>query len=414
MSRWTTRWWEGGWSGSGEGPLPHPGRREGGSSESPPHGHHPQSPSRIASAASCRSDVGRGAPDHSMTRRARDIGLLLGVHPGPPVPGEDQRLPPDPRVDLPDPQPPSLRLPDPGIRHCATPPLHHDPLHPRGPVQHRRRPRLQPGRRSEVRGAVATEGARRDRIRPGRPGALRLRPGGEASGGGMKRGVGRGKGPQDGGVGAAPPPGIVGGGACGSFPQPTKLRGCGLHRSPGPQRLSRDALSRHLDSRLRSRCFPWLRRLQWFPSATVRSTKGSRLLPGAHPGLRHPSRSCSPPRAWRPAGCPGHRGGGAVRSTGGTGGVPPPGTLRHGRSAAASSSVPPSTGSWTSPSGVNLPPVADFVQRDPVDGGVPSERTEVRIAYDEDFLYFGFHLFRFGSLGNPGQHPPPGGDDRLR
>jgi len=41
----------------------------------------------------------------------------------------------------------------------------------------------------------------------------------------------------------------------------------------------------------------------------------------------------------------------------------------------------------------DLPPVADFVQRDPVDGGVPSERTEVRIAYDEDFLYFGFHLF---------------------
>ena len=40
-----------------------------------------------------------------------------------------------------------------------------------------------------------------------------------------------------------------------------------------------------------------------------------------------------------------------------------------------------------------LQPVADFVQRDPVDGGVPSERTEVRIAYDEDFLYFGFHLF---------------------
>ena len=40
-----------------------------------------------------------------------------------------------------------------------------------------------------------------------------------------------------------------------------------------------------------------------------------------------------------------------------------------------------------------LQPVTDFVQRDPVDGGVPSERTEVRIAYDEDFLYFGFHLF---------------------
>ncbi len=41
----------------------------------------------------------------------------------------------------------------------------------------------------------------------------------------------------------------------------------------------------------------------------------------------------------------------------------------------------------------DLLPVADFVQRDPVDGGVPSERTEVRIAYDDDFLYFGFQLF---------------------
>ncbi len=40
-----------------------------------------------------------------------------------------------------------------------------------------------------------------------------------------------------------------------------------------------------------------------------------------------------------------------------------------------------------------LEPISDFVQRDPVDGGVPSERTEVRIAYDEDNLYFGFTLF---------------------
>jgi hypothetical protein len=39
-----------------------------------------------------------------------------------------------------------------------------------------------------------------------------------------------------------------------------------------------------------------------------------------------------------------------------------------------------------------LEPVTDFVQREPVDGGFPSERTEVRIAYDEDNLYFGFLL----------------------
>jgi hypothetical protein len=40
-----------------------------------------------------------------------------------------------------------------------------------------------------------------------------------------------------------------------------------------------------------------------------------------------------------------------------------------------------------------LEPISDFVQRDPVDGAFPSERTEVRIAYDEDHLYFGFTLF---------------------
>jgi hypothetical protein len=40
-----------------------------------------------------------------------------------------------------------------------------------------------------------------------------------------------------------------------------------------------------------------------------------------------------------------------------------------------------------------LEPITTFVQREPVDGAFPSERTEVRIAYDEDFLYFGFHLF---------------------
>jgi hypothetical protein len=35
-----------------------------------------------------------------------------------------------------------------------------------------------------------------------------------------------------------------------------------------------------------------------------------------------------------------------------------------------------------------IQPVTDFVQRDPVDGGLPTERTEVRIAYDDDALYF--------------------------
>ncbi len=40
-----------------------------------------------------------------------------------------------------------------------------------------------------------------------------------------------------------------------------------------------------------------------------------------------------------------------------------------------------------------IPPVTGFKQRDPVDGAPPSERTEVRIAYDRDSLYFGFTFF---------------------
>ena len=40
-----------------------------------------------------------------------------------------------------------------------------------------------------------------------------------------------------------------------------------------------------------------------------------------------------------------------------------------------------------------IPPVTGFRQRDPVDGAPASERTEVRIAYDRDALYFGFTFF---------------------
>ena len=40
-----------------------------------------------------------------------------------------------------------------------------------------------------------------------------------------------------------------------------------------------------------------------------------------------------------------------------------------------------------------ISPITDFRQRDPVDGAPASERTEVRIAYDEDALYLGFSLF---------------------
>ncbi len=40
-----------------------------------------------------------------------------------------------------------------------------------------------------------------------------------------------------------------------------------------------------------------------------------------------------------------------------------------------------------------LPVISDFTQREPVDGAPPTERTEVRIAYDEGHLYFGFVLY---------------------
>jgi hypothetical protein len=37
--------------------------------------------------------------------------------------------------------------------------------------------------------------------------------------------------------------------------------------------------------------------------------------------------------------------------------------------------------------------IENFVQRDPVEGGKPTERTEVRIVYDDDALYVGAHLY---------------------
>ena len=41
----------------------------------------------------------------------------------------------------------------------------------------------------------------------------------------------------------------------------------------------------------------------------------------------------------------------------------------------------------------SIPPITDFRQRVPVDGGPPSERTEVRIAYDQEAIYFGLKLY---------------------
>src|SRR6185436_20539562 len=39
------------------------------------------------------------------------------------------------------------------------------------------------------------------------------------------------------------------------------------------------------------------------------------------------------------------------------------------------------------------PPVVDFVQRDPDEGREPSQRTEARIAYDEEALYVAVRAF---------------------
>ena len=34
-------------------------------------------------------------------------------------------------------------------------------------------------------------------------------------------------------------------------------------------------------------------------------------------------------------------------------------------------------------------PITEFRQQEPVEGGVPSERTEIRVLYDDKFLYIG-------------------------
>jgi hypothetical protein len=40
-----------------------------------------------------------------------------------------------------------------------------------------------------------------------------------------------------------------------------------------------------------------------------------------------------------------------------------------------------------------IEPMSDFRMQEPVEGGAPSERTEIRVAYDGDFLYIGAMLF---------------------
>ena len=53
-------------------------------------------------------------------------------------------------------------------------------------------------------------------------------------------------------------------------------------------------------------------------------------------------------------------------------------------------SAPEIDGVLDEPLWASAPVISDFRQREPVDGGAPSEDTEVRIAYDANNLYFGF------------------------
>ncbi|CAN5838984.1 hypothetical protein BH23GEM6_BH23GEM6_09310 [soil metagenome] len=64
-----------------------------------------------------------------------------------------------------------------------------------------------------------------------------------------------------------------------------------------------------------------------------------------------------------------------------------------------------------------ITPATDFVQREPVEGGSPTERTEVRVAYDEGNLYLGVILFDSdptGIIGHQKQRNAGlGTDDRF-
>src|SRR5262245_23431007 len=49
-------------------------------------------------------------------------------------------------------------------------------------------------------------------------------------------------------------------------------------------------------------------------------------------------------------------------------------------------------GSLEDSSWMKAPVEMDFTQRDPVEGGAPTERTELRILYDDTSIYFGVRL----------------------
>ena len=41
----------------------------------------------------------------------------------------------------------------------------------------------------------------------------------------------------------------------------------------------------------------------------------------------------------------------------------------------------------------NLPAITDFVQKEPVEGGTPTDRMDVRFAYDDNALYIGARMY---------------------
>jgi len=49
-------------------------------------------------------------------------------------------------------------------------------------------------------------------------------------------------------------------------------------------------------------------------------------------------------------------------------------------------------GDWTMPSGFTAALVDMFVQEEPIEGAAATEKTEVRVAYDKDKLYFGIYV----------------------
>ena len=46
------------------------------------------------------------------------------------------------------------------------------------------------------------------------------------------------------------------------------------------------------------------------------------------------------------------------------------------------------------------PPITDFVQKEPVEGALPTERTEVRFVYDDKALYVGARMYSSGGVAS--------------